>query len=89
MFCEGLLTELFFASGRGGVKEGLHRRLSEAVAALMGARLVILRHPGVEVGLERLDAVVDLLAEGDPVELVLWNRSTMPLVCGLFVLVRL
>ena len=36
----------------------------------MGPRLIVLLHPFIEVGLQLLDAPVDLLAEGDAVELV-------------------
>ena len=38
--------------------------------ALVRADLVELAHPEIEVGLQVLDGRVDLLAEGDPVELV-------------------
>jgi hypothetical protein len=46
------------------VKEGPHGGLSEAPLALMGSGLVELAHPEVEVGLEVLDRLVELLAEG-------------------------
>ena len=36
----------------------------------MGAHLIVLLHPFIEVGLQFLDGAVDLLAEGDAVELV-------------------
>src|SRR4029077_18189524 len=52
------------------VKEGLHRGLAEAPAALMWSPLVVVDEPDVEVGLQLLNRLVDLLAEGDPVELV-------------------
>src|SRR6516165_6995470 len=60
----------FFARERERVKEGLQGGLSEAPLALMGPGLVELAHPEVEVGLQVLDRRVELLAEGDAVELV-------------------
>src|ERR1700756_5382259 len=36
----------------------------------MGSPLVVVDQPGVEVGLQLVDRLVDLLAEGDPIELV-------------------
>src|SRR5271165_4135373 len=73
--CGGVLLcridlERFFTRERERVKEGLHGGLSEAPLALMGPGLVELAHPEVEVGLEVVDRGVDLLAEGDAVELV-------------------
>ena len=62
--------EAFLAREREGVKEGLERGLSEAPLALMGPDLVELAHPEIEVGLQVVDSGVDLLAEGDAVELV-------------------
>src|SRR4029434_5523855 len=53
-----------------GVEEGTHRRLAVAPAALMLALVVVLVKPGIEVGLQRFDRVVDLLAERNAVELV-------------------
>ena len=64
------LTDLFVAGERGCVKEGLHRGLSEAVAALMSSGLVVLIDPEIEIGLKLSDGVVDLFAESDAVELV-------------------
>src|SRR5205823_8653850 len=52
------------------VKEGLHRGLAEAPAALMGSLLVVFDDPGIEVGLQLVDRAIDLLAERQPVELV-------------------
>ena len=46
------------------------RGLSEAPFALMRPDLVELAHPDVEVGLQVVDRRVDLLAEGDAIELV-------------------
>src|SRR4051794_14310966 len=54
----------------GAVEESLHRRLAEAPAALVGALLVVDYHPGINISLQHLDAVVEFLAEGNPVELV-------------------
>src|SRR6185312_6787094 len=52
------------------VKEGLHRGLAKAPAALMRSTIVVFDEPGVEVGLQLVDGVINLLAEGDPVKLV-------------------
>ena len=62
--------EAFFFRDWEGVKESLDRRLSEAPFALMRPDLVELAHPEIEVGLQLLDRRVDLLAEGDAIELV-------------------
>ncbi len=66
----GLSSDLFFVRDVAGVKEGLHGRLSEAVSSLVCTVVVVVLHPGIEIRLERLYAVVDLTAEGDAVELV-------------------
>jgi hypothetical protein len=60
----------FFTRERERVKEGLHGGLSEAPLALMGPGLVELSHPEIEVGLQVLDRLVELLAEGDAIKLV-------------------
>src|SRR6516165_9002631 len=60
----------FLLCQRERVKEGLHRSLAEAPAALVRAPLVVVDEPGVEVALQLVDRAVDLLAEGNPVELV-------------------
>ena len=52
------------------VKEGLHWGLAVASLALMTPALVVVGHPDIEISLQFLDAAVDLLAEGDAVELV-------------------
>lgn len=54
----------------GAVEQGVHRRFAEAPAAMIGAFFVADRHPCIVFGLQRLDAVVEHLAEGDAVELV-------------------
>ena len=60
-----------FLSGHGGgVKEGLHRRASEAPSPLMGPDLVVFAHPRIQIGLQLVDGRVDALSEGDAVELV-------------------
>jgi hypothetical protein len=46
---------LFFARERCGIKEGLHRGFAETPAPLMRARLVVMRDPFVEIGLQRVD----------------------------------
>src|SRR3954451_12631420 len=55
---------------RDGVKEGLHRGLAEAPAALMRPVLVVAPDPFIKVGLQLDDRAVDALAERDPIELV-------------------
>src|SRR5207237_8498915 len=46
------------------------RGLAEAPTALMGSSLIVFGDPGIEVGLQLVDRAIDLLAEGDAVELV-------------------
>ena len=48
----------------------MHRGLAEAPAALMRATIVVFGDPGVEIGLQLVNRVIDLLAERDPVKLV-------------------
>jgi len=85
-------SDHFFLRNRLCVKEGLHRRLAEAPASLMGPISIELFEPPIEIGLQLFNRAIKLLSKGDAVELsfsiVLWNRSTMPLVCGLLVFVR-
>jgi hypothetical protein len=59
-----------FARERERVKEGLHGGLSEAPLSLVGPGLLELAHSEVEVGLQVDDRLVELLAEGDAIELV-------------------
>ena len=65
-----LFAYLFFLCNGAGVKESLHRRLAETIAALVRPRLIILGHPDIEILLQFADRRIDLLAEGDAVELV-------------------
>src|SRR6516165_8210877 len=60
----------FLLCQRERVKEGLHRGLAEAPATLVRAPLVVVDEPGVEVALQLVARAVDLLTEGNPVELV-------------------
>src|SRR5437773_8051144 len=60
----------FLLCQRERVKEGLHRGLAEAPAALMRAPMIVIDEPGVEVSLQLVDRLIDLFAKGDPVELV-------------------
>src|SRR5499433_3640114 len=64
-----------FASGSAWqcVKKSLHRGLGEAPAALMRPPMVVLDQPGIEISLQLLDAVVDLLAERDAIELIQYS----------------
>src|SRR5262245_23765095 len=55
------------------VKKSLHRGLAEAPAALMRPPMVVLDQPGIEISLQLLDAVVDLLAERDAIELIQYS----------------
>ena len=57
----------------------------------MSTLLIVDRQPLIQIGLELIGYIIDLLSEGHAVELVeqrLVERSHMPLVCGLFTLVR-
>src|SRR5262249_57364736 len=64
-----------FASGSAWqcVNKSLHRGLGEAPAALMRPPMVVLDQPGIEISLQLLDAVVDLLAERDAIELIQYS----------------
>ena len=90
--CPSLSSHEFLLCHWQRVKEGLHRGLTEAPAALMGALFVVLDEPDIEIGLQLVDRQIDLLAERNPVELV--QDSAMEALadsvrCGLLVLVRL
>jgi hypothetical protein len=52
------------------VKEGVHRGFAKASAALMRPAIVVLNQPGIEIGLQLVERVIDLLAERDPLKLV-------------------
>src|SRR5215471_5989705 len=52
------------------IKEGLHWGLPEAPAALMRPLIIILDQPCIKIGLQLVDAAINLLAERDPIELV-------------------
>src|SRR6516225_7717645 len=52
------------------VKKGLHRRFAEAPTSLMWSTMVVFDQPGVEIGLQLVDRVIDLFAERDPVKLI-------------------
>ena len=60
----------FLHCQRERVKEGLHRGLAEAPAALMGPLLVVFGDPRIKVGLQLVDGAIDLLAKRHPVELI-------------------
>src|SRR5215471_4502174 len=59
-----------FRGPRGWCRETSASGLAEAPAALVRALFVIAGHPGIEVELQRLHRIVDLLAEGDTIELI-------------------
>ena len=65
-----LFSYLFVLRDGAGVQECLHRRLAEAIAALMRPPIIVFRHPMIEILLQFADRRVDLLAEGDAIELV-------------------
>lgn len=48
----------------------MHRGFAIAPAPLMGAHLIVVLDPSVQIRLQSLDGGVDLLAEGNPIELV-------------------
>ncbi len=52
------------------ITESVHGGLSIAPAPLVGSGFIIFLHPPIQVGLQLLDAAVELLAEGHAVELV-------------------
>src|SRR6185295_18722046 len=60
----------FLLCQRECVKKGLHWGLAEAPAALMRSVIIVFDQPGIKIGLQLVDAVVDLFAERDPIELV-------------------
>ena len=64
------IEEGFFLGDWDGVKEGLQGCFAEAVSALVGTDFVVFDHPGAEVGLQVVNGLIDLLAEGDAIELV-------------------
>jgi hypothetical protein len=66
LLCRGNL-EGFFAREWKRVKEGL---MGETPLALMGSGLIEPTHLEIEVGLEVLDRLLELLAEGDAIESV-------------------
>src|SRR6266496_3504324 len=60
----------FLLGRRQCVKEGLHRRLAEALASLMWPRLIVFAKPQIKIGLELVDRTIHIFAEGDAIELV-------------------
>src|SRR5215469_3374241 len=44
--------------------------LAEAPATLMWSTIIVFNQPGIEIGLQLVDRVIDLLAECDPVKLI-------------------
>jgi hypothetical protein len=81
---------LLFARPVGAVERCLHRGFAETPPSLMGSLLVIESEPFVQVLLQGFRGLVKLFAKRHAVELIehgFWNRSQIPLVCGLFILV--
>lgn len=64
---------LFVLRDGTGVKECLHRRLADAIAALIRPQLIVFRHPMIEILLQFANRRVDFLAEGDGIELVAYG----------------
>jgi hypothetical protein len=62
--CSG--SDRFLLGHWNGVKESLHRGLSETPAALMGALFVVIADPQIEINLQLVDRTVQLFAERDP-----------------------
>ncbi|ARS55504.1 hypothetical protein BC427_04915 [Ralstonia solanacearum FJAT-91] len=52
------------------VEEGAHGRFAVTPSALTFALVVVLVKPRIEIGLQGVDRCVDLLVEGDSIELV-------------------
>ena len=48
----------------------MHWGLAKTPTALMRSDLVVVDQPGIEIGLQLVDRMIDLLAERDPIELV-------------------
>ena len=68
------------------------RKLSRRAKPRRSAAPVVLGDPRIKVGLQLVDGVIDLFTERHPIELIqdgAMERSQIPLVCGLLVLVRL
>ena len=60
----------FLLRKRRRVKEGRRWRLAEAPSPLMRPFLVVALNPGIEIVLKFDDRSIDLLAKGDPLQLV-------------------
>jgi hypothetical protein len=60
----------FSPRDRDGVKESLHRFLSEAPSPLMWPLLIVASDPRIEIGLQFVDGPIDFTPEGDAIELV-------------------
>ena len=54
-----------------GICERLHRRLPKTVLSRMGPIFIVLVQPPIHVGLQMLQAAVQLLAERDAIKLIL------------------
>src|SRR3954451_6396960 len=63
-------SDHFLLRDRHCIKEGLHRRFSEAPASLMWPRFIVLADPQIDVGLQLVNRTIHLFAERDAVELV-------------------
>jgi hypothetical protein len=61
---------LLFVCRLLATQKGLHRRLAKAPTLLMSSRFIILLHTVVKVGLQFVNATVDLSAKGDAVEFI-------------------
>ena len=48
----------------------MHRRLAEALAPVMGPRLIVLVNPDIEISLQLVDETIHLFAERDTVKLI-------------------
>src|ERR1051325_4436321 len=63
-------SDHFLLHDRHCVKEGLHRRFSEAPASLMWPCLIVLADPQIDVGLRLVGRTIHRFSERDTVELV-------------------
>ena len=63
-------SDHFLLRDRHCVKEGLHRRFSEAAASLMWPCLIVPADPQIDVGLQLVERTIHLFSERDAVELV-------------------
>jgi len=65
-----LVSQFFCSTNFNPSKKSLHWCFTFTALALMGALMIIFIKPIVKIALELLQALVQLLSKGDPVELI-------------------